>query len=108
MYVADAHVQRLVLVVKMATVLECATEEQRSVVRFFFGGKKNSMRMIFIKKFFLFTVGSFCCVKSFTTGSRNSLKDFRKSQMMPDRVRKWLRQQPKDFHAAGFDALVKR
>jgi hypothetical protein len=23
-------------------------------------------------------------------------------------VRKWLRQQPKDFYAAGFDALVKR
>jgi hypothetical protein len=38
--VADvhAHVQRLVSVVKMATVLEkCATEEQRSVVRFFVG-----------------------------------------------------------------------
>jgi hypothetical protein len=37
--VADAHarVQRVVLVVKMATVLECATEEQRSVVRFFVG-----------------------------------------------------------------------
>jgi hypothetical protein len=23
-------------------------------------------------------------------------------------VRKWLRQQPKDFYAAGFDALVKQ
>jgi hypothetical protein len=32
--VADAHVQRLVSVVKMATVLEvCTNEEQRSVVR---------------------------------------------------------------------------
>jgi hypothetical protein len=39
---------------------------------------------------------------------RNSLKDVRKSQMMPDQVRKWLRQQLKDFFAAGFDALVKR
>jgi hypothetical protein len=28
--------------------------------------------------------------------------------MMPDLVRKWLRQQAKDFYAAGFDALVKR
>jgi hypothetical protein len=28
--------------------------------------------------------------------------------MMPDQVRKWLRQQSKDFYAAGFDALVKR
>jgi hypothetical protein len=28
--------------------------------------------------------------------------------MMPDQVRKWLRQQSKDFYAAGFEALVKR
>jgi hypothetical protein len=35
-------------------------------------------------------------------------KDVRKSQMMADHVRKWLRQQSKDFHAAGFDALVKQ
>jgi hypothetical protein len=28
-------------------------------------------------------VGSVCRVKLFTTGSRNSLKDVRKSQMMP-------------------------
>jgi hypothetical protein len=35
---AHAHVQRLVSVVKMATVLEeCATEEQCSVVRSFMG-----------------------------------------------------------------------
>jgi hypothetical protein len=29
-------------------------------------------------------------------------------QMMPDQVRKWLRQQSEDFYAVGFDALVKR
>jgi hypothetical protein len=28
--------------------------------------------------------------------------------MMPDQVRKWLRQQSNDFCAAGLDALVKR
>jgi hypothetical protein len=28
--------------------------------------------------------------------------------MMPDKVRKWLKQHSKDFCAAGFDALVKR
>jgi hypothetical protein len=28
--------------------------------------------------------------------------------MMPDQVRKWLRQQSKNFYAAGLDALVKR
>jgi hypothetical protein len=55
----------------MATVLEeCNTEEQRSVVRFFYG-QKDSVRRIFIKKCFLFTVGSVCRVKRFTTGSRN-------------------------------------
>jgi hypothetical protein len=27
---------------------------------------------------------------------------------MPDRVQEWLRQQAKDFYAAGFDALVKQ
>jgi hypothetical protein len=64
--------------------------------------------MIFIKKCFLFTVGSVCRVKRFKIGSRNSLKDVRKSQMMPDQAQKWLRQRSKDFCAAGFDALVKR
>jgi hypothetical protein len=28
--------------------------------------------------------------------------------MMPDKMRKWLKQQAKDFYAVGFDALVKR
>jgi hypothetical protein len=42
------------------------------------------------------------------TGSRNSLKDIRNPQMMPDQVRKWLGQQSKYFYAAGLDALVKR
>jgi hypothetical protein len=55
----------------------------------------------------MFTVGSVCSVKRFTTGSRNPPKDVRKSQMMPEQVRKWLRQQSKDFCAVGFDALVK-
>jgi hypothetical protein len=62
------------------------------------------MKRIFIKKRFLFTVGSVCRVKRFTTGSRNSLKD----EEVETEVRKWLRQQSKDFYAAGFDALAKR
>jgi hypothetical protein len=45
---------------------ECATEEQCSVVRFC--GQKGSMQRIFIKKCFLFTVGSVCSVERFTTG----------------------------------------
>jgi hypothetical protein len=66
------------------------------------------MQRIFIKKCFPFTVGSVCHVKRLTAGSRNSLKDIRKSQIMPDQARKWLRQQSKDFGAACFDLLVKR
>jgi hypothetical protein len=73
-----------------------------------FCGQKDSVQRILLKKCFLFTVGSVCRVKRFKTGSGNSLQDVRKSQMMPDHVRKCLRQQPNDFYAVGFDALVKR
>jgi hypothetical protein len=54
----------------MATVLEecTAEEQQRSVVRFFFCWQKCSMQRIFIKKYFLFTVGSVCHVKRFKAG----------------------------------------
>jgi hypothetical protein len=61
---------RMVSVVKMATVLEAyTTEEQRSFVPFFYG-QNDSMQRIFIKKYFLFTVGSICRVKPYTNGSR--------------------------------------
>jgi hypothetical protein len=73
-----------------------------------FCGKTNSMQRMFTKKCFLFTVGSVCRVKRFTTGSRNFNKDFRKSQMVPDQARKWLREESKHFYAAGIDALVRR
>jgi hypothetical protein len=69
---------------------------------------KELYTKIFIKKCLLFIVGSVCRVKRPTAGSRNSLKEVQKSQMMLDQVRKWLRQQSKDFCAADFDALVKR
>jgi hypothetical protein len=52
--------------------------------------------------------GGKCRIKRFTAWSRNPLKDVRKSQMMPDQMRKWLRQQSKDLYAVGFDALIKR
>jgi hypothetical protein len=57
--------QRLVSVVKMATVLEeYITEEQHSVVRFC--GQKFSMQRTVINKCFRFMVGSICYVKHFT------------------------------------------
>jgi hypothetical protein len=62
------------------------------------------MRRIFIKKCFLFTVGSVCRVKRFHLGS----KLFADDEEVEKEVRKWLRQQTKDFYAAGFDTRAKR
>jgi hypothetical protein len=85
---AHAHVQRLLSVVKMTTVLEeCITEEHSSVVRFFCG-QKYSMQKIFIKKYFLLAVGSVCRVKRFTAGD----KRFAGDEEVEKEVRQWLRQ----------------
>jgi hypothetical protein len=82
------------------------TGDQRSVVRFLWTKGLNAKG---IRKEMFTVYGGKCLrVKRFTTGSRNSLKGVRKSQMKPDRVRKWLRQQSKYFYGEGFDALVKR
>jgi hypothetical protein len=88
----------------MAAVLEeFYTEEQRSVLRFF-GVQKDSVQRIFIKKCFLFTVGSVCRLKRFHLGGRRFADD----EKVETELWKWPRQQSKDFYAAGFDALVKR
>jgi isochorismate hydrolase len=101
------HVQRLVSVVKMVTVLEVYTsEEHRSLVRFLWG---NGLSAKDIHKEMFSVYGGKCLSRrAFQTGARNSLKDVRRSQMLPDQLRKWLRQQSKNFHAASFDAVVKR
>jgi hypothetical protein len=88
----------------MATVLEeCITEEQSSVVRFSCW-QNDPMQKIFIKKYFMFRVGNFYRVKRFSLG----VKRFADDEEVEKEVRKWLRQQSKDFYAAGFDALIKR
>jgi hypothetical protein len=102
------HDQRLVSAVKIVIMHEEYTTEEQNCVVHLFCGQKDSMQQIFIKKCFLFMVGSVCSIKRFTTGSINSLKDVQKSQMMLDQLQKWPRQRSKDFYAAGFDALVKR
>jgi hypothetical protein len=56
------------------------------------------------KECFRFTLGSVCCVKQFSLAG----KRFADDEEVETEVRKWLRQQPKDVYAAGFDALVKR
>jgi hypothetical protein len=60
------------------------------------------MQRIFIKKYFLFTVGSVCRIKRFTVGCQN----FANEEDVETDLRKWLRQQSKT--SADFDALVKR
>jgi hypothetical protein len=62
------------------------------------------MQRIFIKKSFLYMVGSVCRVKHFSLGG----KRFADDEEVEMEVLKWLRQQSKDFCAVGFDALVKR
>jgi hypothetical protein len=62
------------------------------------------MQRIFIKKRFLFAVGSVCRVKRFSLGG----KRFADDEEVETEVREWPRQQSIDFYAAGFDALVKR
>jgi hypothetical protein len=102
--VADArgHVIRLILVVKMATVLkECNTEEQKSVV-LFFGGQKIQCK------------GNVSCLrwgvscKAIHNWVEKHDKRFADDEGVETEMRKLLRQQSKDLNAAGFDTLVKR
>jgi hypothetical protein len=87
----------------MATVLEgCTTEKQRCVVRFLW--EKDSMQNIFLKKYFLCTVGSVCRVKRFTSGD----KCFADDEEVETELQMCLRQHSKYFYAAGFVALLKR
>jgi hypothetical protein len=76
----------------MATVLEDSnTEEQRSVVHFLWA--KGLSARIFIKKRFLLMVGRFCRIKLFTAWWQT----FADYEEVETDVRKWLRQQSKDF-----------
>jgi hypothetical protein len=56
------------------------------------------------KEMFPVMFGSVCSIKWFHLGG----KRFAADEEVETAVRKWLRQQSKDFYAAGFDALVKR
>jgi hypothetical protein len=53
-------------------------------------------------------VGSVCHVNKFTAELRNVAKHFADDEEVETEVRNWLRQQSKDFYAAGFDALANR
>jgi hypothetical protein len=84
----------------MATVPEvCPTEEQRSVVRFLWAKELNAKDIH--KDMFPVYGGKCLSRKAFHNWVANV------SLMMKRMKRRWLRQQSKDFYAAGFDALVK-
>jgi hypothetical protein len=108
-YLADAHVhvQRLVSVVKIETLLEeYATEEQHSIVRFLWAKNLNTNG---IHKEILPGYGGECLSRK---AVYNWIEKFSQGRFKvagdETEVRKWLRQQSKDFYAADFDALVKR
>jgi hypothetical protein len=65
--------------------------------------QKDSMQRLFIKKCFLFTMGSVCRVKCFHLGRKRFA-----NEEFETKLQKLLRQQSKVFCAAGFDALVMR
>jgi hypothetical protein len=78
-------------VIKMATVVdEYSTEEQSSLMRFLWAKERNAKDIH--KKIFPVYGAKCLSRKAVHNWVENSLKDVRKSQMMPDQVRKWLRQ----------------
>jgi hypothetical protein len=85
---------------------EYTTDKQRSGVRFLWAKGLNAKD--FHKEMFpVYIWKCFSCktvhnwVEKFSEGRSKVAYDARQ-------VRKWLRQQSKDFYVAGFDALVKR
>jgi hypothetical protein len=84
----------------MATMLAVyTTEKQRSVVHFSWAQGLNAKD---IHKEMFPVYGGKCLSRKAVHNWVENLKDIRKSQMMPEQVRKWLRQQSKDFYAVGF------
>jgi hypothetical protein len=89
----------------MATVLEeCSTEEQCSVVRFFFCGKKRLNAKDIHKGMFSLYDGKCFSRKMFPSWRQHFADD----EEVETELRKWLKQQSKDFYVVGFDVLVKR
>jgi hypothetical protein len=86
----------------MVTVLGESTVEEK-VILCVSSGEKSSMQRVFMRKFPVY-VGKICRVKRFHLGG----KRFADDEEVEMEMRKWLRQLPQEFCAAGFNALVKR
>jgi hypothetical protein len=91
----------------MATMLEeYTTEEQRSIVRSLWAKGLNATH---IHKEMFPVYGWKCSsLKAVHNGVEKSGKYFADDEEAETEVRKWQREESKDFYAAGFDALVKR
>jgi hypothetical protein len=91
---AHAHVQRLVSVVKMATVLEeCTNEEQSSVVRFLWAKGLNAKDIH--KNMFPVYSGKCLSRKPVDNWVEKRGKRFADDEVVETVVRKWPRQQSK-------------
>jgi hypothetical protein len=109
-YAADAHahVQRLALLVKMATVLEeHATKEQRYIVRFVWAKGLNAR---YIHKEMFPVYGGKCLprkavhnwIEKFSQGRSKVADDARPGAEMAETTVNG------NFYTAGFDTLIKR
>jgi hypothetical protein len=90
----------------MATVLEVYNTEEQHSVGHFLWAKQLSAKDI-NKEMFPVYGGNCLSRKAVYNWIEKFPQGRRKSQMMPDQVQKWLRQQSKYFYAAGFHTLVK-
>jgi hypothetical protein len=87
-------------------VLDKYTTEKQSSVALFLSAKRDNAN--YIHKEFFSVCGAKCLLrKAVHNWVENSPKGVRKSQMMPGHVRKWLKQQSKDFYSVDIDALLK-
>jgi hypothetical protein len=92
----------------MATATNgCTTEKHSSVVRSY--GQQDSMQRLFMNEMFPVYGGKYMSRKAVHSWVQKRGKRFADDEDVETEWRKRLRQQSKDFYAAGFDdALVKR
>jgi hypothetical protein len=102
---ANSHVQKLVSVVKMAAMLEvCTTEERRTVVRFVWTKGLNAKDIH--KEMFPVYVGKCLSRKAVHSWIEKRGRRCADDEEIDTEVRKWLRQQSKDFWVRRTDKVM--
>jgi hypothetical protein len=100
-----AHAQRLVSVVKMVTMLGRVYYQRAALLCIFLWAKGLTAKDIHKEMFPVF--GGKCTVhKVVHMWVEKRGKHFANDKEAETEVQKWLRQQSKDFYAAGFDTLA--